>query len=111
MANLSKRNVWIGSVLFVGLLVVGYFLLQSKPDETLPPRVGVILSGDGRIEGLEGLQTGLVELGYVLGKDLTLEIVNAANDRDFLAQLVDNLIASQPDVVVALGGIEAEEAK
>ena len=97
--------------LLVLALLIGLLAACTRPAEPPPPRIGVILSGNGRIEGLEGLQTGLVELGYVLGKNVTLEVVNAANDRDLLAQLVDTLIASQPDVVVALGGIEAEQAK
>lgn len=37
MSDQTKRNIWIGSVLMVGLLAVGYSWLQSKPDE--PPNL------------------------------------------------------------------------
>ena len=111
MSKSVKRIFWIVIILFLSILAVGIFWFQSKPVEPSTPRIGVILSGDGRLEGLKGFQAGLVKLGYLPGENITLEIVNAGNDHDLLVQLVDNLVASQPDLLVTLGGIEAEEAK
>ena len=106
-----KRIFWIIGTLLVGFLAWGCASFQNSAEESPPPRIGVVLSGDGRLEGLAGFQAGLVDLGYLPGENITLEIINAGNDRDLLAELVDELVASQPDVVVALGGIEAVEAK
>ena len=111
MSNKRTGILWISAVTLSGLLTGSYYLLQGKPAEPSPPRIGIIMSGDSRMEGLEGLQDGLVDLGYVLSEDLILEIVNADNDRVLLSELVEDLVATQPELLVALGGIEAEEAK
>ena len=96
--------------LLVLALLIGLLAACARPEES-PPRVVVVLSGDARLDRLNGLQAGLGDLGYVDGENITLEIHNANNDRELLAQLVDEAVASQPDLVVVLGGIEAEQAK
>ncbi len=86
-------------------------LMACRPPVESPPRTAVILSGDSRLERLAGLQDGLTDLGYIDGNNIELEIHNAHNDMDLLAQMVDDIVAEQPDLIVALGGIEADLSK
>ena len=70
MTEKWSRIAGLCTVLFV-LLLAGCGAPAGSP-----PRVVVILSGDARLEKLEGLQAGLSELGYLEGENITLEIRN-----------------------------------
>ncbi len=96
--------------LLILALLIGLLAACARPEES-PPRVVVVLSGNARLEKLSGLRDSLAELGYVEGEDITLEIHNANNDRTLLARLVEEVVAGQPNLIIALGGIEAEHAQ
>ena len=74
-------------------------------------RIGVLLSGDIRLEPFAGLKDGLKELGYVEGEDVVFEVRNAGGDRAKLPELAQEIVSSRPDVAVAGGGVEADALK
>lgn len=73
-----------------------------------PIRVGVLISGDIRMEPLEGLIDGMTELGYIEGETIVYEIRNANGNRDQLTELAVEIVESQPHIAIAGGGIEAD---
>jgi putative ABC transport system substrate-binding protein len=74
-------------------------------------RIGVLLSGDIRLEAFSGLKDGLRDLGYVEGENVIFEVMNAKGDRSLLPELARSIGDSEPDVAVAGGGIEADALK
>jgi putative tryptophan/tyrosine transport system substrate-binding protein len=65
------------------------------------------------VNQLEGLQTGLRELGYVEGRNLLIEYRWAAGKLDRLPELVAELVGLRVDVLVVAGqqGLEAAKAR
>jgi putative tryptophan/tyrosine transport system substrate-binding protein len=90
------------------LILLAFLLTACRGTAGPSPRVAVILSGNSRLDRLSGLQDGLSDLGYAEGVNVILEIHNADNDEELLPQLVEEVVAGQPDLIVALGGIEAD---
>ena len=96
----------------VGVLIASALVFGCSPTQkTRVYRIGVLLSGDIRLEVFSGLKDGLRELGYVEGEDVIFEVKNAKGDRSLLPELARSISDSQPDVAVAGGGIEADALK
>jgi len=74
-------------------------------------KVGVLLFGNSRIPQSQGFSDGLRAFGLEQGKNLNITILNANNDKKKLGPMVDTLLVSQPDLLVAGGGLEAEAIK
>jgi putative ABC transport system substrate-binding protein len=83
----------------------------SPLQKTRVYRIGVLLSGDIRLEVFSGLKEGLRDLGYVEGENVSFEVMNAKGDRSLLPELAGSIVDSEPDVAVAGGGIEADALK
>lgn len=60
---------------------------------------------------LEGFQEGLRELGYVEGRNITIELRNAGGKNERLAALADDLIRLKVDVILAVNTPAAQAAK
>ncbi|MFQ5813949.1 MAG: ABC transporter substrate-binding protein [Anaerolineae bacterium] len=93
------------------LLIVALVVGCAQPQKKQVYRIGVLLSGDIRLEPLMGLKDGLEKLGYLEGEDIIFEVKNAGGDRGKLSELARAIVASQPDVAVAGGGIESDALK
>lgn len=75
-----------------------------------PAEIGVVMIGDNRFEKFAGLQAGLEDLGF--GKtELHFTVLNAKDDEARLDQEIEQLLASDPDLIVTLGGIETVALK
>jgi len=70
-------------------------------------RIGVLLSlGESDPEGraqLSGFTQGLAELGWIEGCNLRMEIRRGGGDVDRIRTFAKDLVALQPDVIVAQG--------
>ena len=70
-------------------------------------RIGVLLSVDGSDpEGkaqLSGFTQALTELGWIEGRNLRMEIRWGGGDVDRIRTFAKDLVALQPDVIVAQG--------
>jgi putative ABC transport system substrate-binding protein len=74
-------------------------------------RIGV-LSHDGAPPGLlEAFLEGLHELGYVEGKNITIELRNAAGKNERLSALADELLRLKVDIILAVNTPAAQAAK
>lgn len=91
--------------LFVAVLIGALLGGCATPKRTAPV-VAVLLADDVRMPKVEGLRTGLAELGYP-AESLRLEVLSSGADRAVLKDLARQAMALEPDVLVAGGGIEA----
>jgi len=70
-------------------------------------RIGVLLSleesdPEGKAQ-LSGLTQGLAELGWIDGRNLRMEVRRGGGDVDRIRTFAKELVALQPDVIVAQG--------
>ena len=96
------------------LLVVAFLLaavVARAQQARKVHRVGVLLH-DGAPPGLlEVFREGLHELGYVEGKNITIELRNAAGRNERLSALADELLRLKVDVILAVNTPAAQAAK
>ena len=96
--------------LLVVALLVAAVVAQAQPARQ-GHRLGVLLY-DGAPPGLhEAFGEGLQELGYVAGKNLTLEVRNARGNHAQLAALADELVRLKVDLILAVNTPAALAAK
>ncbi|SDF80318.1 ABC transporter substrate-binding protein [Sporolituus thermophilus] len=109
----KKKYIYI-IMAILGLVFLACFALTalfSDRTEEKPRRVAVLMSGESRRGKLLGLQQGLAELGFMEGNHIVYQIVSAGENRLRLAELAWDLVRAEPDVVVALGGLEVDAAQ
>ena len=86
-------------------VVMGTALLWATAHADQPPtiaRIGALVPlGDTHAE--EGLRQGLSELGYIEGRNLTIEWRRYAQSADVLQSAAADLVRSRVDVIVAAG--------
>jgi putative ABC transport system substrate-binding protein len=101
-------------------LVVGCGRWRGQAQGTTVPdrvssvwRLGFLGIDDGEAERvrIHTILRGLGELGYVEGQNLVVESRFANVERDYLTALASELVALQPDIIVALSTIAALAAK
>lgn len=100
------RKTFILALAFLSAAVLAQAQQASKIH-----RVGVLLH-DGAPPGLlEAFREGLRELGYVEGKNITIELRNAAGKNERLSALADELLRLKVDVILAVNTPSAHAAK
>jgi putative ABC transport system substrate-binding protein len=67
------------------------------------PRVGILNSDTAQDARVNEFRDGLRELGYVEGQNLAITYRSADGRLDRLPTLTDDLLASNVDVIVAIG--------
>src|SRR5262245_36920567 len=108
-AKKKHMNEKIGVLTLCAML----FALCSSAEAQQPkkvPRIGFLYPGlsPGSLHTqLAGLMQGLRELGYVDGKNLTIEYRFAEGKPDRLPDLAAELVRLKVDVIVAAGGTPA----
>ena len=74
-------------------------------------RIGVLLFNSPRIDPISPLIEGLQDLGYAVGKSLTIDYRYAEGNAERLPAAAAELVQLKPDVIVALGGDVAPHVK
>ncbi|KKT41803.1 MAG: ABC transporter substrate binding protein [Candidatus Giovannonibacteria bacterium GW2011_GWA2_44_13b] len=103
---MSKKSLLITLLLFLAITAASaYFLyynafLQVK--SSAPKRIAVLLASDLQLSSVEGLKAGLKEIGYVDGKDITIEVNNPKGDRDLTKKMAADIVALKPDLIVSI---------
>lgn len=97
----------------LGALLLAVYSSANAEQAKSKPVIGFLASSSGeRIKSRFGaFQQGLRELGYVEGKNLTIEFRSAAGQFDRLPQLAAELVGLKLDLLVAEGAPAAHAAK
>jgi putative ABC transport system substrate-binding protein len=95
-------------VLAIGSFILGavYLAEAQQPPKTLP-RIGLIASTGA----FESFRLGLRDLGYVEGKNVSIERRYAEGRLDRIPGLVNELIQQKADVIVAINNVTIRAAK
>lgn len=92
----------IGIIAILGVLL--FFEMRSAGNQGSYV-IGVLMAGEHRLEKLDGLKDGLRDLGYE-DEQLTFHTLDGIDRSSALTTIRRQLIASEPDVIVALGAVE-----
>lgn len=103
-------NRWTIFGLVMLVVLVAGVLLFIPEDLVKPRRIGILISGESRLDKVIGLQDGLRDLGYQEGRNINYTILSAEEDRSRLIHLARQLAAGHPEVIAAPGGLEADAA-
>ncbi len=100
---------------FLILILIGWLMLLeggcSAPAGSPKYHLAVLASGQSRLIKSQSLEQGLRDRGYVPGGNLFITIYDAENHGERLPELTRQALASHPDLLVTLGGIETQAAK
>lgn len=106
------RKAGVFSILIaVVLLAVGVIADAQQPAKI--PRIGYI-SGTSRsveLARIEAFRQGLRELGYVEGKNISIEYRFAEGKPDRLTEIAAELVRLKVDIIVTTGGVVTRAAK
>ncbi len=73
-------------------------------------RIGVLMTGENRFEKLEGMKSGLIQLGYQIEKfDFIMK--DAKDDVARMQLGAKELVEDNLDLIVTLGGIETQQVQ
>lgn len=103
------RWVIVGMALLC--LILGTILFTFPEQKQPMAKIGILLVNDNRLAKVEGLKEGLERLGYREGLNITYQVSNDQNQFLDLSTIANRLIADNPDVLVAAGGVEAQTLK
>jgi putative ABC transport system substrate-binding protein len=96
------------SILIAVMLLANTVIAEAQQAKSY--RVGVLVVGSSDIPQIKGLRDGLKELGYTLGKNLSLD-VSVKNTYDELRPLVKSYKEKKVDTLVTIGGTATGVAK
>ncbi len=85
-------------------------MLASMPAGAQPARIARVAwlsmeRADPQLPALVSFRNGLRALGWIEGQNVTVELWWADNSRERLLQLIVEIVASRPDVIVANSGL------
>lgn len=83
-----------------------YFITVIFEDDD-PMTIGVLYSSDNRVDKLDGLKTGLVDLGYDLDS-LKFTAFESEETPEGLEENAKRLVENEVDVITSFGGIETQ---
>ena len=108
----NGRNVQVFGLALCFMLLAPYFTAQAQQAAKIW-RIGVLVSSSAALNASrdEALRLGLRELGYVEGKNISMEYRYAEGKLDRLDELANELVRLKPDVIIVGGTRVAVAAK
>ena len=96
------------------ILVLAFLFATAVAQEqraSTAHRIGVLSQDVPQPGLLEAFREGLHDLGYVEGKNITIELRNAAGQNERLGSLADELLQLKVDILLAVNTPAAQAAK
>lgn len=103
-----QNRKWVALVALIVTFAMCGTMAQAQPKNF--PRIGVLLSGSRSPVWSEAFREALRELGYVEGKNITIEYRNAEGRNERQAKIANELVAMKVDVLVSGGGNDVTQA-
>ncbi|MDY6268326.1 MAG: ABC transporter substrate-binding protein [Selenomonadaceae bacterium] len=98
----------------ISLAIIATFaffaLHRATPRHQLHVAILSTASHDSLAAAQRGIESGLADAGYAEGETITIDRRNADGDPARLAALAQNVVASQPDLIFAIGTPAAQAA-
>ncbi len=98
-------------LLLTGLLLVTLTGCTGPAAPEPEYHLAVIASGQSRLVKDESLRQGLIDRGYRPDENLFITVYNAENHGERLPGLVQQALATHPDLLITLGGVETQIGK
>jgi len=104
--TISTTRRWLcGALAFLALGMTAVLPLHAQVPRPLRVAWASIERANPASPYLEAFRSGMRELGYTEGKDLVIDPWWGEGTEARLAQQIDAMVRSQPDVIVAQGGL------
>src|SRR5215813_13196549 len=100
MVDMKRRDF----IRVAGGVVVAWPLAAGAQQAKHIPRIGILLFAKADLAVIDPFIRGLEALGYIDGKTVSLEYRDAAGDYARVAELADELVRLEPDVIFSFGG-------
>lgn len=98
-----RKNVVVGWLALVAAVAVALVApLVTVAAARSPARIGVVLPGNEWTSGVEGLKSGLADLGYVEGRNIQYLLENAQRDTRRVAEITERFRAEKVDVIFVI---------
>jgi putative tryptophan/tyrosine transport system substrate-binding protein len=98
---MGMKKAALLSILVVAVLLAVAVIAEAQQAKNY--RIGVVVVGSSDIPQIKGLRDRFKELGYIQGKNLTLD-VSATNTYDELRPLIKSYKEKKVDAIVTIGG-------
>jgi putative ABC transport system substrate-binding protein len=109
---LTRRGLLLAFIsLSAYLAPFGLPRLADAQQPVSPRHIGVLLSGSWTEEMVQAFQQGLLDAGYVEGRDVVIDWRTASGDYDRVPNLATDLVQSKVDVIVVDGTVATRAAK
>ena len=96
----------------LALLLCALGVLAMPPTAAAQPRLGILLFGSPATDpNFAAFRAGMRDLGYVDGRNITMEVRGAEGKAERLPELARELASLKPNAIFALGGDVAPSAK
>lgn len=102
MINNKLILVILAILLGAGALIFFVSPPFNKSQEAQPKHVSMLVASDLQLAGVEGVKTGLKELGYKEGSDIVYELFNPKGDRELTKKMAEEIVSKKPDLIIAL---------
>lgn len=103
---MSKKSLFISLLFFLAITGISAYVFYNsafpEPKIVAPKRISMLLASDLQLNSIDGLKTGLKELGYIEGKDIVIDIKNPKGDRNLTKTMAVEIVASKPDLIVSI---------
>jgi putative ABC transport system substrate-binding protein len=100
MADMKRRDF----IRLAGGMAAAWPLAARAQQAKRISRIGILLFAKADLAVIDPCIRGLEALGYVDGKTVSLEYRDAAGDYARVAELADELVRLEPDVIFSFGG-------
>ena len=106
-----ERRRMVGTILALAFVCATSFSSLAQQARADLRRIGVLIFNSPQADSIGPFLEHLRELGYIDGKNITLDYASAEGKAERLPELAAALVERKPDVIFAYGGDVAPHAK